>query len=217
LKQAIRYLQEKFDKGWEVEGLTGLRGIDIALIDIGWETDTIREGLNEHQLWRRAKGFGFKQHSGSAYVAPQNKNRQMHQIGEGWHDVILTRGNKRFRELENNADHWKRRVHQSLTVAADSSAALLLPKSEKVEGRIEVAKQLTAERETTQFEVGKGTVRKWVQTFTRNHLLDACYMSLVGISVAEYESEKARKRAENTPTNGVISGKKAEPFVRKRK
>jgi phage terminase large subunit GpA-like protein len=217
LKQAIRYLQEKFDKGWEIEGLTGLRGIDIALIDIGWETDTIREGLNEHQLWRRAKGFGFKQHSGSAYVAPQNKNRQMHQIGEGWHDVILTRGNKRFRELENNADHWKRRVHQALTVAADSAAALLLPKSEKVEGRIEVAKQLTAERETTQFEVGKGTVRKWVQTFTRNHLLDACYMSLVGISVAEYESEKARKRAENTPTNGVISGKKAEPFVRKRK
>lgn len=216
LKQAIRYLQEKFDKGWEIEGLAGLRGIDIALIDIGWETDTIREGLNEHQLWRRAKGFGFKQHSGSAYVAPQNKNRQMHQIGEGWHDVILTRGNKRFRELENNADHWKRRVHQALTVAADSSAALLLPKSEKVEGRIEVAKQLTAERETTQFEVGKGTVRKWVQTFTRNHLLDACYMSLVGISVAEYESEKARKRAENTPTNGVISGKKAEPFVRKR-
>jgi hypothetical protein len=141
----------------------------------------------------------------------------MHQIGEGWHDVILIRGNKRFRELENNADHWKRRVHQALTVAADSSAALLLPKSEKVEGRIEVAKQLTAERETTQFEVGKGTVRKWVQTFTRNHLLDACYMSFVGLSVAEYESEKARKKAAQTPVNGVISGKKAEPFVRKRK
>jgi hypothetical protein len=217
LKQAIRYLQDKFDKGWEVEGEPKLRGIDIALIDIGWETDTIREGLNSHQLWRRAKGFGFKQHAGSAYVAPANKNRQMFQIGEAWHDVILVRDGKRFRELENNADHWKRRVHQSLTVSADSNVALLLPKSEKVEGRIEVAKQLTAEREITQFEVGKGTVRKCVQTFPRNHLLDACYMSFVGLSVAEFESVKAKKRAEQTAVNGVISGKKAEPFVRKRK
>lgn len=216
LKQAIRYLQEKFDKGWEVESSGLFRGIDIALIDIGWETDTIREGLNEHQLWRRAKGFGFKQHSGANYNSPK-KGSAYHQVGEGWHDMILTRGAKRFRELENNADHWKRRVHQSLTVAADSSAALLLPKSDKVEGRIEVAKQLTAEREVTQFEVGKGTVRKWVQTFTRNHLLDACYMSFVGLSVLEFESEKARKKAAGLPQNGVISGKKAEPFVRKRK
>lgn len=215
LKQAIRYLQEKFDAGWEVEGRSGLRGIDIALIDIGWETDTIREGLNEHQLWRRAKGFGFKQHAGSAYVAPNNKTRQMHQIGEGWHDVILVRGAKRFRELENNADHWKRRVHQALTVDANSSAALLLPKTDKPEGRIEVAKQLTAEREITQFEVGKGNVRKWVQTFTRNHLLDAAYMSFVGLSVFEFETEKARRKAAQTAGNGVISGKKASPFVRK--
>lgn len=215
LKQAIRFLQEKFDKGWEIEGRNQFRGIDIALIDIGWETDTIREGLNEHQLWRRAKGFGFKQHSGSSYTPPNSKTRQMHQIGEGWHDVILVRGVKRFRELENNADHWKRRVHQALTVDINSSAALLLPRTDKPEGRIEVAKQLTAEREITQFEVGKGNVRKWVQTFTRNHLLDAAYMSFVGLSVFEFESEKARKKAAQMAGNGVISGKKASPFVRK--
>jgi len=214
LKQAVRYLQEKFDKGWIVEGSGDMRGIDIALIDIGWETDTIRESLNDHQLWRRAKGFGYKQHSGANYNAPAGKGREYHQIGEGWHDVILVRGAKRFRELENNADHWKRRVHQALTVAADSSAALLLPKTERVEGRIELAKQLTAEREQTQFEVGKGTVRRWVQTFTRNHFLDACYMSFVGQSVWEFESALAKKRHENKPENGTVSGKKAKKFVR---
>lgn len=214
LKQAVRYLQEKFDKGWMIEGSETLRGIDIALIDIGWETDTIRESLNDHQLWRRAKGFGFKQHSGANYNAPNNKGRSFHQIGEGWHDVILVRGAKRFRELENNADHWKRRVHQALTVAADSSAALLLPKSDKAEGRIEVAKQLTAERETTQFEVGKGTVRKFVSTFSRNHLLDACYMSFVGLSVAAFEQTKALKKSASIVEEGVVSGKKAKKFVR---
>lgn len=217
IRQAIRDLQAKFDVGWKVEGREEMRGIDIALIDIGWETDTVRESLNDHQLWRRAKGFGFKQHSGANYTAPHSSNRSFHQIGEGWHDVILLRDGKRFRELENNADHWKRRVHQSLTVAADSSAALLLPKSDKPEGRIEVAKQLTAERETTQFEVGKGTVRKWVQTFSRNHLLDACYMSFVGLSVAAFEQKRAANKAGQMADNGVVSGKKAKPFVRKLK
>lgn len=216
IKQAIRFLQEKFDKGWEVEGAGGFRGIDIALIDIGWETDTIREGLNDHQLWRRAKGFGYKQHSGANYSAPGSKGRSFHQIGEGWHDVILVRSNKRFRELENNADHWKRRVHQALTVAADSSAALLLPHTDRPDGRIEVAKQLTAEREQTQFEVGKGTVRKFVTTFSRNHFLDACYMSFVGLSVLEFEQAKEKKTQGQVAENGVVSGKKAAPFVRKR-
>jgi hypothetical protein len=105
-------------------------------------------------------------------------------------------------------------VHQSLTVAADSSAALLLPKSDKAEGRIEVAKQLTAEREKTQFEVGKGTVRRWVPTFTRNHLLDACYMSFVGLSVAAFEQAKALKQSAGKSDEGVVSGKKAKKFVR---
>lgn len=215
LRQAVRYLQEKFDKGWIVEGSGAMRGIDIALIDIGWETDTIRDSLNDHQLWRRAKGFGYKQHSGANYSAPTTpKGSVYHQIGEGWHDVILTRGSTRFRELHNNADHWKRRVHQALTVAGDSSAALLLPKTGRTDGRIEVAKQLTAEREQTVFEVGKGTVRKWVQTFSRNHFLDACYMSFVGHSVLEFESNLAKRRAENKPAEGVVSGKKAKKFVR---
>ena len=94
---------------------------------------------------------------------------------------------------------------------------MLLPKSDKPDGRMEVAKQLTAEKEITSFEVGRGNVRKWVKTFARNHLLDAAYMSFVGISVFEFEIAKARKLAENTVEKGVISGKKAEPFVRKRK
>ena len=79
---------------------------------------------------------------------------------------------------------------------------------------MEVAKQLTAEREVQEFQVGKGTITKWVQTFTRNHLLDACYLAFVGHSVLEFERKRAEKIAENRPQNGVISGKKAEKFVK---
>jgi phage terminase large subunit GpA-like protein len=216
IRQAIRELMEKFEAGWLIENTDKLRGVDIALIDVGYETDTVRDTVAESQTWRRAQGFGYQQHAGSKYSSPA-KGRLMHNIGEGWHDVILTRNNKRFRELQNDSDHWKRRVHQSLSVAADSGGALLLPKSDKPDGRMEVAKQLTAEKEITSFEVGRGNVRKWVKTFSRNHLLDAAYMSFVGISVFEFEIAKAKKLAENTVEKGVISGKKAEPFVRKRK
>lgn len=214
LRQAARELMEKFDHGWEVEGTNDRRSVSIVLIDTGWETDTIRDVVAENQVWRRAQGFGFQQHVGSRYSAP-DKNRKLHHIGEGWHDVILTRGAKRFRELQNNADHWKRRVHQALSCPADSAAALLLPKTDKPDGRLEVAKQLTAEKEVISFEAGKGNTRKWVKTFSRNHLFDAAYMSFVGLSVHDFEMERAQKQAEQESEKTVISGKKAKPFVRR--
>jgi hypothetical protein len=89
-----------------------------------------------------------------------------------------------------------------------------LPFTEKTDGRAEVAKQLTAEREQVVFEVGKGRVQKWVQTFSRNHLLDAAYLAFVGLSVLQFDAEKDRKKQQQTAANGVISGKKAPKFVR---
>ena len=188
--------------------------MDIVLIDAGWETDTVREAARPHQLWNTAKGFGYKQHSGAVYHAPKDRSKYTLAIGEGWHDVAFTTGMGYRREYQNNADHWKRRVHQALSCPADSRAALLLPHTDKADGRAEVAKQLTAEREQVVFEVGKGRVQKWVQTFSRNHLLDAAYLAFVGLSVLQFDEEKQRKKQQQTAANGVISGKKAPKFVR---
>jgi phage terminase large subunit GpA-like protein len=213
LRQAIRELQTKFDTGWECEN-GGQKSVDIVLIDAGWETDSVREAAHPHQLWNTAKGFGYKQHSGAVYHAPKDRSKYTLAIGEGWHDVAFTTGMGYRREYQNNADHWKRRVHQALSCPADSRAALLLPFTEKTDGRAEVAKQLTAEREQVVFEVGKGRVQKWVQTFSRNHLLDAAYLAFVGLSVLQFDAEKDRKKQQQTAANGVISGKKAPKFVR---
>jgi len=57
-------------------------------------------------------------------------------------------------------------------------------------------------------------VTRWVQTFSRNHLLDAAYLAFVGHSVLEFEQQKAAKNVENRQQNGVISGRKPEKFVR---
>lgn len=215
IKQAIKLLQDKFDKGWQHESSGVLRGIDMALIDEGYETDTVRDAIGAHQLWATAKGFGFKQHGGERYNPPSKPTREVLNIGEGWHDVSAVHRGRRHRMFQNNADHWKRRVHQALSASADSSAALLLPKSDKPDGRAEVAKQLTAEKEQESFEVGKGNVRKFVPTFSRNHFLDAAYMAMIALNIVEHFSAKAAQKNQNKNNPAVISGKKAAPFVRK--
>lgn len=218
LRQAVRLLQEKFDAGWELE-TGGNKPADFVLIDAGWETDLIRDAVANHGSWNTAKGFGNRQHLGQVYYAPKDRTKVTLKIGEGWHDLLYVHGANRYREYHNNADHWKRRVHQALSVSAESSAALLLPLTEKAERRVEVAKQLTAEREITEFQVGSGMVRKWVQTFSRNHLLDAAYLAFVGLSVLKYDADQAeairQKQAEMQAAKGVISGKKPPKFVRK--
>jgi hypothetical protein len=217
LRQAVRLLQEKFDTGWERE-TGGNQSADFVMIDSGWETDVIRDAIGSHASWHTSKGFGNKQHLGQVYYQPKDRTKATIRIGEGWHDLLYVHGVNRFREYHNNADHWKRRVHQALSVSMESPAALLLPWTEKPERRTEVAKQLTAEREITEFQVGSGMVRKWVQTFSRNHLLDAAYLAFVGLSVLKYDADQAeaarQKQAEMQAAKGVISGKKPAKFVR---
>lgn len=216
IRQSIKLLIQKFDSGWINEATGAKRGIDFALIDEGYETDTVRSAIENHQMWATAKGMGYKQHGGERYNPPAKPSREVINIGDGWHDVLNIGSGRRVRTFQNNADHWKRRVHQALSVPADSSAALLLPKTDKPDGRAEIAKQLTAEREQEGFEVGKGNVKKWVQTFSRNHLLDAAYMAMVATNIHEYfKAKAAAQKAAGANSGGVVSGKKASRFVRR--
>jgi len=214
LRQAIRTLQEKFAAGWEPESGTGNRSADITLVDSGWETDLIREESQRDNTWQTAMGFGFRQHRGLKYTAPKRQSRQSLRIGEGWHDVLFMQGRRPLREYQNNADHWKRRVHQALSVDQDAAGALLLPRTDKPQGRAELARQLTAEREVQQFEIGKGTSVRWVQTFSRNHLLDACYMSFVGLSVLQSDAALAERRRVAATADQPEKRKRREKFVR---
>jgi phage terminase large subunit GpA-like protein len=213
LRQAVKALQEKFDSGWEPEHGGQNIAADFVLIDAGWETDLIREESARHQVWQTAMGFGFKQHSGNAYSSPKRRSKTTLRIGEGWHDVLFHQRSGPVREYQNNADHWKRRVHQSLAADPEGSGALMLPHTDKPQGRAEVARQLTAEKEISQFEIGKGVITKWVQTFSRNHLLDACYMSFVGLSVLQWQADLAERKRNQQSAGQVISGRKASRFV----
>lgn len=195
LQDACAQLQARFDYGWQVDGSTEKRSADITLLDCHWETDALYEACWRHRGWMPALGFGHKQHR-ATYHAPKKKSTSVKRLGDAWHQVEMSRVidgvNRTFLVCENNADVWKSRLHRALSVDLDHPQALLLPKESKPGTRRELAKQLTAERQESSYESGKGTQLKWVSKYYLNHWLDAAYMALVGLSV---QAKAARTRA----------------------
>jgi hypothetical protein len=186
LQAAVEELQQRFDYGWQI-GTTGEhRSADIVLLDCHWETDALYESCWRHQSWMPALGFGFKQHR-ATYHSPKSPGKSQPVLGDAWHLVEMSRtidgSDRRFRVAETNADVWKSRLHRALSVEPDHPQALLLPKSSKTNSRRELAKQLTAEKQVSEYLAGKGNALKWVSTYYKNHWLDAAYMALVGQSI----------------------------------
>lgn len=201
LQTAVKSLQERFDYGWLLPD-GERRSVDIALLDCHWSTDALYEACYGHQSWLPALGFGFKQHK-ATYRAPKNRTNAIVSIGDAWHQVVMERRfdgvQRKFRVIETNADVWKTRLHRALSVPEDHPHAMLLPKSDKPDGRRELAKQLTAERQESTTNSQSGTVIKWVTRYYMNHWLDAAYMAMVGQSVL---SNQPQQRTFQLPGSG---------------
>jgi hypothetical protein len=113
---------------------------------------------------------------------------------------------RRFEVTHNNADAWKLRLHRSLSVDLDHPQALLLPRQSKPGTRRELAKQLTAEKQESVYEKGKGQVLKWVTTYHKNHWLDAAYMSLVAVSI-QRQKQKTQETKQTRTLAEMAAGK----------
>lgn len=200
LQNAVKELQLRFDYGWTIDDTDDRRSVDLVLLDCHWETDALYEACTWHQAWMPAIGLGYKQHR-ATYFAPKKKGQATPVLGDAWHQVVMSRNfdghTKKFNVVEQNADVWKGRLHRALSVEADHPQALLLPRQSKPGTRRELAKQLTAERQESVYQAGKGTTIKWVTKYHMNHWLDAAYMSFVGLSVLQ-------SKALNPPRTVVI-------------
>jgi len=187
--QAVKELRERFDYGYEVEGRQkdDREQVQLALLDCHWNTDLLYESILGASNWMPAMGFGYKKHK-ATYNAPKKRGSTVTKLGDEWYFVATERifGGKvrRFNVTHNNADAWKLRLHRALSVDMDHPHALLLPKQSKPGTRRELAKHLTAEKQESVYEKGKGQVLKWVTQYHMNHWLDAAYMSLVAVSIA---------------------------------
>ncbi|MCP4783751.1 MAG: hypothetical protein GY878_09370 [Fuerstiella sp.] len=195
LQAAVADLQERFDYGWKLQDSEETRSADIVLLDCHWETDALYEACSWHQSWMPALGFGYQQHK-ATYHAPRKRGDAAPILGDAWHVVVMSRAfdgiMQNFRVAESNADVWKLRLQRSLSVDVKHPQAMLLPNSADPNGRRELAKHLTAEKQVSEYVAGQGTVLKFVSTYYKNHWLDAGYMAMVGQSILSHRNTQPR-------------------------
>lgn len=203
---AVTELRDRFDYGYSRDGgpESDRMSVSLALLDCHWNTDVLYEACRKCPSWMPAMGFGYKKHQ-ATFNAPKKRGGTITKLGDGWYFVRTERmidGRVRaFEVTHNNADTWKLRLHRALSVDLDHPQALLMPRQSKPGSRRELAKQLTAEKQESIYEKGKGQVLKWVTTYHKNHWLDAAYMSLVAVSIerqkqTSQESKRTRTLAE---------------------
>lgn len=199
--EAVAKLRARLEYGYEVQGGERLSA-ELVLLDCHWNTDILYESIVGFREWMPAMGFGYKKHK-ATYNAPKKRGGAITKLGDGWYFVRTERvfgGRVRtFDVTHNNADVWKLRLHRALSVDRDHPHALLLPKQSKPGSRRELAKQLTAEKQESVYEKGKGQVLKFVTQYHKNHWLDAAYMSLVAISI-QRQNQKQNEAKKPTRT-----------------
>jgi len=211
LQQAVKETRDRFDYGYRVQGRseTDNLQVELVLLDCHWNTDALYEACWESAAWMPAMGFGYKKHK-ATYNAPKKRGGTVTKLGDGWYFVSTERvfagKMRRFEVTHNNADAWKLRLHRSLSVDLDHPQALLLPMQSKPGTRRELAKQLTAEKQESVYEKGKGQVLKWVTTYHKNHWLDAAYMSLVAVSI-QIQKQKTQETKQTRTLAQMAAGK----------
>jgi len=209
---AVAETRDRFDYGYRVEGRaeSERQSVDLTLLDCHWNTDALYEACRACPTWMPAMGFGYKKHK-ATYNAPKHRGGTVTKLGDGWYFVATERvfGGKmrRFEVTHNNADQWKLRLHRALSVDVNHPQALLLPKESKPGTRRELAKQLTAEKQESVYEKGKGQVLKWVTQYHKNHWLDAAYMSLVAVSIQQQIAKTKAARPEPRTLAQMAAGK----------
>ena len=176
---ALREFRDVCDTGWPSEEGGAPKTPDAVWIDSGYHESQAavygfcRESSPSRQqaTYRPTRGFGASQSRDRRYTSPTKKTTQVRFIGDGFH---ISRIQKDKIDLVHvNADHWKSRTHQRLSIPQDAPGAqtiFLAPPNE----HNKFAKHITSERQVEEFKPGQPPVIVWVRHGRQpNHWLDA--------------------------------------------
>lgn len=198
LMAAVQRLNDQFQHGWigtnPESGQTVMKSADLCLIDSGWEDESVYESVEHLQSWMPSKGFGHAQLAGTKYRKPLRPGRYKPVIGDAWNIAVL----KGTRVVEISTDAWKSRTVNGLQCDMASPHALTLFRSEDLAAHRTLARHLTAEKETFDFNAKRGAVRKWVTVSKQNHFFDAFYMARVAFDVSLSLKERRKKAKAQT-------------------
>lgn len=186
LLAALSEFQEQVvSAGFTLEG-QGVRPVEQVWIDSrGTSPDGTFQGAVFEACrrfgWRPCQGFGQLQFGSRSYAQPSKRSNVVRWIGEQYHLAWVRE--QRMEVVQINADYWKSRVHDGLSIPSDEPGAIRLFRATPRE-HLSFAKHLTAEREIEEFVAGRGTVKRWEQKSKTNHWLDATYLARAAMHLA---------------------------------
>jgi len=202
LVEALRQFRDMCGRGWS-KASGELIVPDENLIDSGWQTSLVYDFIGETgQPFRPCKGLSV---SGEEvhYNRPKSTGAIVQWIGDDWHIARLKDDGIYLVEID--ADAAKTTLHARLNCDTAAPGAMTLFHVDRsdltaVEERRTFVRHLTAEKSTTEFKPGKGTITRWKKVRAANHHLDSTALALIGgsingVSVIEELDETSSKAA----------------------
>lgn len=193
VRTGLRQLRDSFLSGWlRADG--SLLPASSVWCDAGYANEeetgyVIYDHCRQSPNWLPVLGRGTAQRHKRRYNQPKSQSATVRYVGDGLHIAWHKAARVQFAEVD--ADRWKSFVHNRLRLPADQQGSLTLfaGGAEARKEKIRYAKHLTAEYETKQFVVGKGTVVKWEQVRQANHWFDTTYYACAASSVSGVHQE----------------------------
>lgn len=157
-----------FEGGWPDEDGV-VRHLDICLVDSGAFTDAVYEFcILSGDKYRPTKGFGSGRNQ-IKYRRPRPNNTI--QIGHYWYRTLQEHKRRRHWLYCLDADYWKASAQEGFQLAPATAGGLALYGEEPIEHAL-FARQVLAEKWTTEFIEGQGLRSRWIVKQKDNHYLD---------------------------------------------
>lgn len=215
---ALREFRDQYlEPGWPLAGSRDSKSVDQAWIDSRYKDTAIYAFVRESpKKYRPMKGFGLGQRddtgANAMYAAPAKPGGAVGLIGLRYHLVFAMNDKVWFVEVD--ANYWKTWAHERLAAPIGEPGAMTLYAGDPLQHR-ELAQQLTAETQTTEFIAGKGHVTYWKQVRRANHWFDALYIAcaaghFAGVRLLEPSKPPSAEPARERPSFTMPDGR---PFL----
>ncbi len=200
---ALREFREQIKDGWPMAGTGEMYIADLILVDSGYCTATIYEfckesGLQLHRRipsgWLAMKGYGLSERNKSGkYLQPKKVNDDIMTLGDGYHVSMAPTQDYPQLLMNVNADRWKTFAQTSLAIPEDKPGALQFYSVTNATEHLKIVRQILAEKATSAFQIGVGTVEKWEQMKENNHWGDDLYGAFAAAHVSGVLGKKKSK------------------------
>ena len=174
-----QFRDEVLSRGWaHPDG--GQRVHEMCFVDSGYMTGAVYEFVRESgKTYLPSKGYGSSQGTLGPYRAKKSTGAEVviNNVADRYHVVRLSPEQGGGFLVEADADHWKQRVHDSLSIPPANPGALTFHAATEPHEHLAYAKHLLSERREEQM-TPRGMVSRFRAVSRNNHWLDSTWMAI---------------------------------------